>query len=188
MSKVKFGLSNAYWAKVTVASDGTVSFGTPVKEPGFVSLSLSDNASENIFYADNIQYYRSTGGQGYTGTMEFAKLSEEFRKEILGETLDATDNVLVENASDTNSPFALLYQVEEDAGKSYRALYYVQAGKIPIEASTITDTTEPQTDTVDITARVNPRTTARPGDTIQIALDLSKIHIFDKETEQIITH
>ena len=44
------------------------------------------------------------------------------------------------------------------------------------------------TDTVDITARVNPRTTARPGDTIQIALDLSKIHIFDKETEQIITH
>ena len=43
-------------------------------------------------------------------------------------------------------------------------------------------------DTVDITARVNPRTTARPGDTIQIALDLSKIHIFDKETEQVITH
>ncbi len=43
-------------------------------------------------------------------------------------------------------------------------------------------------DTVDITARVNPRTTARPGDTIQIALDLSKIHIFDKETEMVITH
>mgnify|MGYP002519724160 CR=1 FL=1 len=43
-------------------------------------------------------------------------------------------------------------------------------------------------DTVDITARVNPRTTARPGDTIQIALDLSKIHIFDKETELTITN
>ena len=43
-------------------------------------------------------------------------------------------------------------------------------------------------DTVDITARVNPRTTARPGDTIQIALDLSKIHIFDKDTERCIIH
>ncbi len=43
-------------------------------------------------------------------------------------------------------------------------------------------------DQYDITARVNPRTTARPGDTIKIALDLSKIHIFDKETEQTITH
>lgn len=43
-------------------------------------------------------------------------------------------------------------------------------------------------DQFDITARVNPRTTARPGDTIKVALDLGKIHIFDKETEQVITH
>ena len=43
-------------------------------------------------------------------------------------------------------------------------------------------------DQFDITARVNPRTKARPGDTIQIALDLTKIHLFDKETEQVISH
>ena len=41
---------------------------------------------------------------------------------------------------------------------------------------------------VDITARVNPRTTARVGSKIDIAFDLSKIHLFDKETEQIICH
>ena len=41
-------------------------------------------------------------------------------------------------------------------------------------------------DQFDVTIRVNPRTTARPGDTIKVALDLSKIHIFDKETEQVI--
>ena len=40
----------------------------------------------------------------------------------------------------------------------------------------------------EITARVNPRTTARPGDTIKVALDLSKIHIFDKETEQVVVN
>ena len=38
------------------------------------------------------------------------------------------------------------------------------------------------------TARVNPRTTARPGDTIKMALDLTKVHVFDKETQQIITN
>ena len=43
-------------------------------------------------------------------------------------------------------------------------------------------------DGFNITARVNPRTTARPGDTIKIAMDLSKIHIFDKETEKVIVH
>ena len=41
-------------------------------------------------------------------------------------------------------------------------------------------------DQFDITARVNARTTASPGDTVQFAFDLSKIHIFDKETEEIL--
>ena len=43
-------------------------------------------------------------------------------------------------------------------------------------------------DQYEITARVNPRTTARPGDTIKVAFDASKIHLFDKETEQVITN
>ena len=38
------------------------------------------------------------------------------------------------------------------------------------------------------TARVNPRTTARPGDTIRMAIDTSKIHIFDKETQLVIAN
>ncbi len=41
-------------------------------------------------------------------------------------------------------------------------------------------------DQFDITASVNPRTTARPGDSVQLAFDLSKIHVFDKETEEVI--
>ncbi|MDO5574054.1 MAG: sn-glycerol-3-phosphate ABC transporter ATP-binding protein UgpC [bacterium] len=39
-----------------------------------------------------------------------------------------------------------------------------------------------------ITARVDARTTARPGDTCKFALDVEKIHVFDKETEQTITN
>ena len=36
-------------------------------------------------------------------------------------------------------------------------------------------------------ARVNPRTTAKIGDTIKVAFDLTKLHIFDKETTLTIT-
>ena len=39
-----------------------------------------------------------------------------------------------------------------------------------------------------ITARVDPTSKAKPGDTIKIAFDLDKIHVFDKETEQTITN
>ncbi|MBQ8878578.1 MAG: sugar ABC transporter ATP-binding protein, partial [Lachnospiraceae bacterium] len=38
------------------------------------------------------------------------------------------------------------------------------------------------------TARVDSRTTARPGDTVKFAFDVEKIHVFDKETEQVITN
>ena len=41
---------------------------------------------------------------------------------------------------------------------------------------------------VSITARVDSRTTARPGDNIKFAFDIEKIHVFDKETEQVITN
>ena len=39
-----------------------------------------------------------------------------------------------------------------------------------------------------MTARVDSRTTARPGDVIKFAMDVEKIHVFDKETEQVITN
>ena len=39
-----------------------------------------------------------------------------------------------------------------------------------------------------MTARVDPRTTARTGDTVKFALDAEKIHVFDKETELTITN
>ncbi len=41
---------------------------------------------------------------------------------------------------------------------------------------------------IPLTARVDPASTAKPGDNIKVALDLSKLHIFDKETEQTITN
>ena len=38
------------------------------------------------------------------------------------------------------------------------------------------------------TARVKPTTTARTGDVVKLALEPTKIHVFDKETEMAITH
>ena len=39
-----------------------------------------------------------------------------------------------------------------------------------------------------ITARVDSRTTARPGDKVKFGFDVEKIHVFDKETELVITN
>ena len=39
---------------------------------------------------------------------------------------------------------------------------------------------------IPLTARVAPRSTARPGDDIEVVLEANKIHLFDKETEKTV--
>ncbi|WP_341875671.1 sn-glycerol-3-phosphate ABC transporter ATP-binding protein UgpC [Defluviitalea saccharophila] len=39
-----------------------------------------------------------------------------------------------------------------------------------------------------LTARVDPRSQAKPGDIIKVALDVNRIHVFDKDTETTITN
>ena len=39
-----------------------------------------------------------------------------------------------------------------------------------------------------LTARVSSRSTSRAGDTIKVAIDVSRMHIFDKDTERCIVH
>lgn len=41
-------------------------------------------------------------------------------------------------------------------------------------------------DEANCTARVNPATTARTGDVVKFAMDMKKVHLFDKETECVI--
>lgn len=155
-NKVNFGLSNVYYAKATY-SGGSVTYGTPKHIAGGVSLSLTADSNANDFFADNIRYYRSSASQGYSGTIEFAKLTEEFCTDILGVTTD-TNGVVVETSSDATSPFALIFQVEGDQDEELRLLYYCEVTRPPMNANTITDSTEPDTVTLDITVSPRPDT------------------------------
>ncbi|MBQ0084263.1 MAG: TOBE domain-containing protein, partial [Clostridiales bacterium] len=40
----------------------------------------------------------------------------------------------------------------------------------------------------DLNARVDPSSTARPGDKIKVAFEAKNLHIFDKDTELTITN
>ncbi|MBQ3065071.1 MAG: TOBE domain-containing protein, partial [Clostridia bacterium] len=44
------------------------------------------------------------------------------------------------------------------------------------------------TDEQTLTARVSSRSASRAGDTIRVALDVSRMHIFDKDTEKCVSH
>ena len=155
-NKVKYGISNVHYAKMTVANDGTISYGTPVAIPGAVSLSADPEGDTSPFYADNIVYYTSVSNNGYSGDLEVAMLPDSFLTDILGAEIDSNGAIFEAN-DDTVSQFALMFQMDGDKANRRVCYYNVTAQRPSTEANTTEDSKEPQTDTISIT--MAPRTT-----------------------------
>lgn len=158
-NKIKYGLCNVHYAKVTVGEDGKVTYAVPVKIPGAVSLSIKPVGSANPFYADNIEYFNAVTNNGYDGDLEIANIPDAFRTDILKESLDETDKVLTENAGNVSSGyFALLYQFEGDVKARRHVLYYCNAQRPEQAGKTKAEKTEPETEKLSISARPRPDT------------------------------
>ena len=151
-NKVKFGLKNVHYAPITSTEAGKVTYGTPVPIPGAVSLNLTAQGEMSKFYADNTAYYVSASNDGYQGDLEVALLPDSFATDILKDTLDGTAKVLVESAAVETVPFALLFEFAGDKHNTLHVLYNCTASRPAVASGTTTNTKDPKTTTLALTA------------------------------------
>lgn len=144
-NKIKYGISKCYYAVKTAGV-----YGTPVELPGAVSISLSAQGEPYKFYADNIEYYRNAVNNGYEGTLELALVPDSFLTAVLGNTLDSTDKVLVEEVQNTATEFALGFQVEGDQNSPRFWFYNCIATRPEVAGDTKEASIEAQTESITI--------------------------------------
>lgn len=155
-NKVLFGLKNVHYALMSTDTQGNISYGTPVAIPGAVSLSLEAQGDSNKFYADNMAYYVSQTNDGYEGDLEIARIPDSMLTDVFKQTLDSTDKVLYEDNQTEVAAFALLFQIDGDDNNECYVLYNCKASRPQIGSSTVSDSKEPQTQTLTVTASPRP--------------------------------
>ncbi len=151
-NKVKYGLKNVHYSVIT-ETNGVVSHATPKPHPGAVNIALSAVGEKVKFPADDIEdYFSENVNNGYDGDLEMALISDDFRVDVLGDTIDA-NGALIENANATVKKFALMFEFDGDSKKTRHVLYNVLANRPDIEGTTRSNTKEPKSEKLKIEVR-----------------------------------
>lgn len=173
-NKVQFNLKKVHYAVMNTGGS-TPTWATPVPVPGAVNISLKAQGELNKFYADGMVYYQSSSNAGYEGDLEMARFIDKMLQDVWGYISDATSKVMIETVNAEPKSFALLFQIDGDAGNDLYCLYNCTGTRPGIAAATSTKTKEPQTQTSTISAAplengyVFARTTAETSEDVRNA-------------------
>ena len=150
-NKVEFGISNLHIGTFTASAAGVVTLGIPYHLPGAKTLSLDPEGNSNDFFADNVKYWSGFSDNGFSGSMEVARFTTEFKTQFAGYMALADGGLAYIKGSNKPSVY-LIFQAEGDVESRRVILYNVAFGGIKREFATIEDKKNPATESVDLTA------------------------------------
>lgn len=151
-NKVMYGLKNVHYAKIKgVGAEGLPTYEAPKPLPGAISLNIKAEGNTKDIYADDIVYFSVTTNKGYNGDLEVAKLTDDFRADILGDEKD-TKGVMSENSFAKTVNFALLFEFDGDVKATRHVLYNCIATRPDLESKTREEDTDIQKEKLSLKA------------------------------------
>lgn len=149
---VRYGISNAHYAKYTEGSNGTLgTYATPVAMKGATALTLTPQGNTWTFYADNIAYETGSSNTGYEISVTIAVIGDQAKIDLLGYATDS-NGVVYESADAEPASCAFLWEFGGSKVKKRGLLYNVKFNRPTMTGNTMTDSVDPDTDELTGTA------------------------------------
>ena len=120
-----YDVKNCYYIPGVRNADGTITYDTERarQEKGLMSMEMQPEGEVNKIRADGIDYIIYMSNNGYTGTLNFVQISDEFKVDNLAERKDVMTGIQYEDADSTPTPFALMGEFKGDS-EGIRWIYY----------------------------------------------------------------
>lgn len=164
-NKVKYGLKNVYWSKVTETVDPETnltasSYSTPEAWPGAVSIGQDPQGDNTVFRADNSDYFSVSRNSGFSGAFVSAMIPDAVREWCFGTRRD-NNGVLIEDGKPNETHYiALMFQFEGDKKAIRHVLFKCSLSRVSITSETTPEGDTPNVQTVSTTITSVPRADA----------------------------
>ena len=175
-NKVKYGLKNVHYAVESEDANGKITYATPKRLRGAISISMNAATARKMLAADDSEYWVAESISNYNGDLNVALIPDDFRADCLGEQTDEDSGVKYETSEPVTARFALLFEFDGDAHKTRHVLYNCSASKPALASQTVNpdDGPDPSQSTETITVTASPRkdtllkARAKPGDSVTV--------------------
>lgn len=155
-----YDVKNCYYVPGTRNEDGSVTFDNSKATPekGLMSMEMQAQGDVEKIRADGIDYIVFASNNGYTGTLNFVQISDQFKLDNLGEKKDLTTGIQYEDSDTTPTPFALMGEFKGDY-EGIRWIFYNVTATRPNQAGDNKDNMkQPDTESLSVTASPLPVT------------------------------
>lgn len=155
-----YDVKNCYYIPGTQNADGTITFDTSKvrQEKGLMSMEMQAQGEVNKIRADGIDYIVYASNNGYTGTLNFVQISDDFKRDNLAEKQDITTGIQYEDADSTPTPFALMGEFKGDNEGIRWIFYNCTASRPNIAGDNKDNQKEPDTESLSVTVAPLPVT------------------------------